>query len=78
MNRYVVFSLIIETITADFFAFGEKICLPCIEQVTVGTDERHLSKKRKPIAQFVLSYFIKYLQIRCKKLEIIHFRGKLS
>ena len=63
MNRYVVFLLTIETITADFFAFREKICLSCIEQVTVGTDERHLSKK-------LIRSFIFY-QILANKMQKI-------
>ena len=43
--RYVEFSLVTETITADFFAFGEKICVMCIENFRWGTDARYLSER---------------------------------
>ena len=42
--RYIQFLLVTETITADFFAFGEKICLLSIENFRWGTDARYLSE----------------------------------
>ena len=54
--HYVDFSLITETITADFFAFGEKICASSIENVTRGTSSRYF-KERQTGGDFLFIFY---------------------